>query len=106
MSKHFIVLSFLPFLTACISCGNSGPANRPEPDPSNCAAACKTLKDKKCPEGDDIFVPDQDAGETSDAGTKVSCTQFCEETQKNGHALNAQCVVGIKSCGDLINCDW
>jgi hypothetical protein len=91
-------------LLACANCGPSNPVNRPTPDPEDCASACSNLKRLGCPEGQDIFTPDQDAGQ--DAGSTISCTAWCEYTQKQGHALNASCVTKITACDQISNCDW
>jgi len=57
----------------------------------NCAAACGRLARLGCPEG--LSLED---------GT--SCTEFCEKTQRNGHPLNPNCVMGIETCSDLASC--
>ena len=101
MSKHIFLFVLLALVHGC---GPSGPANRPDPDPVNYASACKKLQDLKCPEGEDIVIPSSDGG--ADSGTRVTCTAWCEETQNNGHALNAGCVMGIATCADLTKCDW
>jgi hypothetical protein len=99
-------LVFSALTVSCVSCGdNNGPSNRPAPDPVNCASACTKLKDLKCPEGDDIFVPDQGAEAGVDAGTLTTCTQFCEETQNKGHSLNAGCVMKITKCDEMKTCE-
>lgn len=106
MSRLFLLLSLPLVLTSCASCGQSGPSNRPDPDPESCGTACANLQRLGCPEGNDIFIPDQTPDAGPDAGTSVTCTAWCEETQRNGHALNATCVSGIAACADLVNCDW
>jgi len=104
---RFIAILTLPLILAsCASCGQSGPANRPDPDPENCASACAKLKDLGCPEGDDIFIPDQSADAAPDTGTSVTCTFWCEDTQQKGHALDAACVSKITACADISTCDW
>lgn len=113
MSRLFLLLALPLVLTSCASCGQAGPANRPTPDPENCESACANLKKIPnadggigCPEGEDIFTPDQSPDAGPDAGTTVSCTAWCEETQKNGHALDAACVSKITTCEAISTCDW
>ena len=57
-------------------------------DTADCPAACAHLKKLGCEEGSDL-----------EDGT--TCTKFCEETQKKGHALAPSCVVTIKTCAEL-----
>lgn len=56
-------------------------------DTDNCSVACDKLEMLGCK---DIAPPD------------LSCTKFCEETQKQGHALDVTCVIEkVRSCDDL-----
>lgn len=63
-------------------------------DTHNCAPACANLQRLSCPEGDDLEVD----------GKVVTCADFCEETQKKGHALNPTCVAKINTCGAIDTC--
>lgn len=106
MLKLALLLPFV-LLAACASCtGNSGPANRPTPDTESCESACANMKTLGCPEGNDIFIPDQSEDAGPDAGQTVSCALWCEDVQKKGHALNAGCVTKITACDQLSTCDW
>ncbi len=66
----------------------------PTPDPvvpndtAKCKAACENLSRLGCPEGQPL--PD---------GTP--CVKFCEDTQKNGHALNPTCMAKVKACSEV-----
>ena len=57
-------------------------------DTDQCPAACENLRSLGC-----------EAGQTLEDGT--TCEQFCEETQKRGHALDPTCLATIKSCGEI-----
>lgn len=106
MKWMFAILILPLVLISCTSCGPSGPANRPDPDPDNCETACANLKTLGCPEGNDIFIPDQSEDAAPDAGETITCTTWCEDVQKKGHALDAACVSKVTSCENLATCDW
>lgn len=71
------------------------PAPVPHPreptDTDQCAAACDHLAQLGCEEGQPL-----------EDGT--TCTTFCEQTQRSGHALNASCVKQVKTCAELDAC--
>lgn len=111
---RLIAILILPLvLTSCVSCGQSGPANRPDPDPENCESACKNLQSIPnedgtigCPEGEPLFIPDQSPDAAPDAGETITCTAWCEDVQQKGHALDAECVSNITTCAEISTCDW
>lgn len=72
-------------------CAPPAPNPRIPTDTPNCGAACDHLRQLGCPEGQAL-----------EDGT--TCTQFCEESQQNGHALNPTCVMSITACSKLDAC--
>ncbi len=92
-------IGFVMFGAIFCACPPEGEGvdDRPNPDPQNCDAACSRLQELGCPEGDPVCDP-----ETSEC---VTCTQWCQETQDAGHALNAQCVAGMNSCDEWEDCE-
>lgn len=66
---------------------------RPNPvqptDTPSCATACAKLEKMGCEEGKPL-----------EDGT--SCTKFCEDTQKAGHALRPSCILEkVQKCSDI-----
>jgi len=55
------------------------------PRDDNCVGACQHLQALGCEEGEPL--PD---------GT--TCVEFCEQTQKAGHALRPSCIMKITTC--------
>ena len=74
-----------------------GATCRPVPTPiepldtADCHAACVNLRNLGCVEGQPL-----------EDGT--SCREFCEETQRSGHALRPKCVMKISMCVDIDKC--
>lgn len=81
---------FLLVLVLLLGCaGVRTPPVAVEPtDTAKCPEACAHLAKLGCEEAKRL-----------DDGT--TCTQFCQITQKQGHALRPACVVTIKSCSEL-----
>jgi hypothetical protein len=84
-----------------IACGGSNqiPTHHAATDTASCDSACKHLRGEdgsglNCPEGQPL-QPDKEhpKGQT--------CTEFCEYTQSQGHALHPSCVVNVKSCEEI-----
>ena len=87
MKKLTILILVVLFLV--VSCRITPPPMPIEPpDTSSCPSACDRMKMLNCPEGEDL--PD---------GT--TCTEFCIETQKRGHALSPQCLKTINTCEEI-----
>ena len=79
----------------CLLCGCGSwrpPPVAVEPsDTDKCEGACSHLAKLKCPEAEPL-------------ADGTSCTQFCVETQKSGHALNPTCVLHINKCPEIEKC--
>jgi hypothetical protein len=97
-SRQAIVLwAVLVGVVIHFACGPSQPLPRtgapPEPlDPSGCPAACASLRDLGCPEG-----------QPSAAGT--SCEDICARTESSGmFDLHPACVAGARSVADARAC--
>lgn len=80
--KKFTILAL--FVVACL------PPNAPK-DTADCDKACGRMRALHCEEGEPL-----------DDGT--SCTKFCEDTQKSGHALRPSCLVNIETCSEIDLC--
>ena len=89
MKVALMVATVLVFVGA--TCGHLPPIPIEPTDTANCASACKHLQELDCEEGQPL-----------EDGT--SCTKFCEDTQKSGHALNPTCVMGIQTCEGINTC--
>jgi hypothetical protein len=74
-------------LTGCVTI----PTEVDPTNTANCTEACSHLALLGCEEGKPLLD-----------GT--SCTVFCENTQKAGHALNSACVMTIKACPEIEKC--
>ena len=76
-----------------LSCGGLRPIPLPiDPgDSDQCAPACARMESLGCPEGQPL----------SDG---TSCTQFCKDTQRAGHALNPTCLTKILTCEEIETC--
>lgn len=91
--KRFLIIVLAIFMVGLLAaghCGHCQPGPTPiEPDGTeDCPAACARLQQLGCPEGDPL--PD---------GT--TCAEFCQETQRKGHALDPTCVKTIQTCEEL-----
>ena len=84
-----IVFAIMATVAACSPKGPDQP--HPPTDTDRCGAACKRLVELGCKEGGDVPTPKGN----------VSCTDFCIETQKNGHGLDPTCVETATSCPDF-----
>lgn len=94
MRRLFTVLVVL----VTLGCGGKRiPEPRPATitDSASCDPACEHLRDLRCEEGNDIHMPDD---------TKVTCAQWCKETQSNGVWLNPKCVEKITQCSQIETC--
>jgi hypothetical protein len=108
--KLACAVAFVAILLYTNGCGNSSLNWSPAsvPDTEYCAAACEHIGSDdaglSCEEGKPIEM--QQGG--CDAGvndtTCVSCVKFCYDTQQQGVWLNPKCVVNIKSCDQIDNC--
>jgi len=83
-----VTLLALSLATLASQCGPPKPKPVEPDDTPNCAVACQHLLELGCEEGQPL-----------EDGT--TCTEFCEATQKAGHALNPTCVMTIERCVDL-----
>jgi len=84
--KNFQVFSIIFLLIGCTPIPE--PTPREPTDTPNCAKACEHLNKLGCEEGKPL-------------GDGTTCTKFCENTQKSGHALNPTCVMTITKCEEL-----
>jgi hypothetical protein len=75
-------------VASCCATPTAQPPVSAPTDTPNCGAACDHLRQLGCPEGQAL-----------EDGT--TCTQFCEDSQTNGHALRPSCVQTIKTCAEL-----
>lgn len=88
-------------LVAAVLCGcPSRDVIRPTPvqptDTPSCAAACKKLEGLK---RDDGRIGCEESEPLEDG---TSCTKFCEDTQKAGHALRPSCILEkVQKCSDI-----
>ncbi len=88
--KRILMTAAVVFAFAILTGGHCKPGPIPvEPEDTNkCAAACQRLQELRCPEGEIL-------------ADGTTCVQFCEQTQRNGHALNPTCVMTIESCAEV-----
>lgn len=88
--KRILTVVALVFAFAALTGGHCKPGPTPiEPeDTDKCAAACQRLQELKCPEAEPL-------------ADGTTCVQFCEQTQRNGHALNPTCIATVKSCAEV-----
>ena len=97
------ILGSLIIVISFISCIPRDNIVRPEPkepeDTDWCKAGCEHLMTLPgqdglpgCVEGRPLYLSN---------GGKVSCEQFCVETQQKGRALNPKCWTTLNSCEDL-----
>jgi len=89
-------------LTVCLfgCASNHKPSDQPEPDPEWCVEAEKTLLRLECKKTDGslLAAPNIDG---------VPWRQICEDVQSDGIPLEAECLAGITSCGQVESkCNW
>jgi len=84
---RLITILVIAFVSIGASCEKKPVVLVPE-DTHKCPDACENLRQLGCEEGEDL-------------ADGTTCEQFCEETQKSGHALNPTCIATISSCDEI-----
>jgi len=99
--KRLLLLAFVASLLAACSGKPSPPPIVVQPnDTADCGAACDHLNKLGCEQGKSFKALDAQGKEIT-----VTCKMFCEQTQKQGHALSPSCVLTILTCAEIEKCD-
>lgn len=109
-------LCLLAFVVACQSAVVKPVDSAPGPivtAPSSCEAACDTLRNLHCAEGDSLATTvqcadsgdcRQDGQECSNGTCVVPCEMVCDDNEKRGIGLNLSCVAQISECTGVEQC--